>query len=183
MRSFTPFLSFLISIFFVPLFQLNLFDTQSTSSGRTLSFAHAAELQNPHSNLTTSTSRDLADHSNFSPSLRRHAELGRTLSTRFTDFDLHLGRRASGAHFTYYVTGLGACGTFNKASDFVVALNMEVTMGQRQALQRPHHHYNQWQDRTCSDRRSMRRLWLQQPGFHHWPVQFLRSLAQWGTAG
>ena len=104
MHSFTPSLSFLISILLVPLLRLSLFDTQSTSSGRTFSFAHAAELQNPHSNLTRSTSRDLVGHSNSSPSLRRHAELGHT--PRSTDFNLHLGRRASNARFTYYVTGL-----------------------------------------------------------------------------
>jgi hypothetical protein len=46
--------------------------------------------------------------------------LGRT-----ADFSLHLGRRASNARFTYFVTGLGACGGVNKPSDFVVALNMQ----------------------------------------------------------
>jgi len=106
MHSFTPSLSFLISILLVPLLRLSLFDTQSTSSGRTLSFAHAAELQNPHSNLTRSTSRDLVGHSNSLPSLRRHAELGHSPSIRRTDLNLHLGRRASNARFTYYVTGL-----------------------------------------------------------------------------
>ncbi|KAI9448483.1 hypothetical protein H4582DRAFT_1766883, partial [Lactarius indigo] len=35
----------------------------------------------------------------------------------------HLAKRFANARFTYYVVGLGACGQYNKPSDFIVALN------------------------------------------------------------
>ncbi|KAH9056392.1 RlpA-like double-psi beta-barrel-protein domain-containing protein-containing protein [Lactarius vividus] len=35
----------------------------------------------------------------------------------------HLAKRFANARFTYYVVGLGACGHYNKPSDFIVALN------------------------------------------------------------
>ncbi|KAH9172139.1 RlpA-like double-psi beta-barrel-protein domain-containing protein-containing protein [Lactarius sanguifluus] len=35
----------------------------------------------------------------------------------------HLAKRFANARFTYYVTGQGACGHYNKPSDFIVALN------------------------------------------------------------
>jgi len=41
------------------------------------------------------------------------------------DFDgnVTLQKRYDNARFTFFDTGLGACGTTNKASDFIVALN------------------------------------------------------------
>ncbi|KAH8999538.1 RlpA-like double-psi beta-barrel-protein domain-containing protein-containing protein [Lactarius akahatsu] len=35
----------------------------------------------------------------------------------------HLAKRFANARFTYYVDGTGACGHYNKPSDFIVALN------------------------------------------------------------
>jgi len=80
-------------------------------------------------------------HSHLTPPplRRRHAALNHardaavgcdnnntnTHAPSHTDVTLHPGKRASNAKFTNFVTGQGACGGFNVASDFVVALNTE----------------------------------------------------------
>jgi hypothetical protein len=55
---------------------------------------------------------------------RRHAKISDALVvSRSTDMMLYPGRRAAGASFTHFVTGLGACGHFNVPSDFIVAIS------------------------------------------------------------
>jgi len=50
------------------------------------------------------------------------AHAGREIAKR--DSGAHqLAKRFSNARFSFFDTGLGACGKFNKASDFIVALN------------------------------------------------------------
>ncbi|KJA17740.1 hypothetical protein HYPSUDRAFT_46079 [Hypholoma sublateritium FD-334 SS-4] len=57
---------------------------------------------------------------------RRGADPSNTTSVQAgTDLTLYPGRRAAGATFTWFVTGLGACGNFNVPSDFIVALDRE----------------------------------------------------------
>lgn len=41
--------------------------------------------------------------------------------------DARLNPRADNARFTYYATGVGACGKENKDSDFIVAVNTDVS--------------------------------------------------------
>jgi hypothetical protein len=41
--------------------------------------------------------------------------------------ELKLDKRFEGAKFTFYNAGLGACGKSNKASDFIVAMNLGVS--------------------------------------------------------
>lgn len=81
-------------------------------------------------------------HSRLTPPLihRRHAALhhardaaalsdddinNTTNGQSDSDEILYPGRRAANAQFTNFVTGQGACGGFNVASDFVAALNTE----------------------------------------------------------
>ncbi|KAF5318087.1 hypothetical protein D9619_012084 [Psilocybe cf. subviscida] len=55
---------------------------------------------------------------------RRHSEISNALAvSRDKDMTLYPGRRAAGASFTHFVTGLGACGHFNVPSDFIVAIS------------------------------------------------------------
>jgi len=122
--------------------------------GLGLQFSRAAELQNSliqrdgdatpaaaYRHPTRGTvNLDLGDtgastpggHSRVAPPLRRrHAALSHARSLNQTEDSnnntrsLYLGRRAAGAQFTNFVTGLGACGGFNQPSDYVVALNMQ----------------------------------------------------------
>ncbi|KAF9526431.1 hypothetical protein CPB83DRAFT_857796 [Crepidotus variabilis] len=58
----------------------------------------------------------------------------RSISSKNESFEseanlLYPGRRAAGAHFTFYVTGLGACGGYNNPGDAVVALNAQQWEG------------------------------------------------------
>ncbi|TDL27551.1 hypothetical protein BD410DRAFT_782657 [Rickenella mellea] len=49
---------------------------------------------------------------------RRHHDIAKRASG-----DVQLHKRFSNARFTFYDVGLGACGIYNKPSDFIVALN------------------------------------------------------------
>jgi len=64
-----------------------------------------------------------ADHTG---SKRNHAAVG---FSRREETGLSLFKRDSGAHFTFYQDGVGACGKTNKPSDFIVALNSQQFNG------------------------------------------------------
>ncbi|KAF8168071.1 RlpA-like double-psi beta-barrel-protein domain-containing protein-containing protein [Crassisporium funariophilum] len=136
MHSFTPSLSFLLFTLTLPLFRIGLV----TTSANTNAFCLAAESKN------SSDSTSFAQPGGYSESgharhihfrqgtnayagvgLRSHAELSNILRERsIPDSDLpspFIDKRAPNARFSHYVTGLGACGTRNVDSDFVVAIN------------------------------------------------------------
>lgn len=66
----------------------------------------------------------LAEHGGINPwRARRHAPAAPrhylASDELASENNTHLARRTSGAHFTYYAAGLGACGKTNSASDYV----------------------------------------------------------------
>ncbi|TDL27548.1 hypothetical protein BD410DRAFT_782654 [Rickenella mellea] len=65
-----------------------------------------------------------ASHARDGQLVRRHharaASEPAAASSNFT-----LDRRGGGDRFTYYQTGMGACGQYNNPGDFIVALNIE----------------------------------------------------------
>ncbi|KAF4623944.1 hypothetical protein D9613_001820 [Agrocybe pediades] len=153
MRSFTPFLSLLSS--FLLLHPYHLFSLDPAAASLTFANAAGLETKNTLSTFVNlkngsdtltqmkaqdgdaaSTSSNLAEEQRIVPGSqhanrlrRRHGSLSRTFSTSGEEsaklLSLRPGRRAANAQFTNYVTGLGACGTVNVPSDFVVALNAE----------------------------------------------------------
>jgi len=117
MHSFTPSLSLLLSAV--------LLYTPCALFGSSAVFAQATELAPAVPNGLAA--RGLGHSSHIGTSHRRRgAEPGNALNVRAgTNLTLYPGRRAAGASFTWFVTGLGACGNFNVASDFIVSLDME----------------------------------------------------------
>jgi len=129
MHSFTS-LSFLLSLLLLNYLQVfptalaadQLNKRGSTSLGQSDLFSRAVAAA-PELNLAA---RQASGHSQPS-ARRRHAILSNALNSRSdrnhsdtTERSLYPGKRAAGASFTHFVTGLGACGGRNVPSDHVV---------------------------------------------------------------
>ncbi|KAJ3503134.1 hypothetical protein NLJ89_g8569 [Agrocybe chaxingu] len=148
MHSFGPSLSFLLSFLLLPRLlvaaDLRAFTAREAALGDSASLTQvesAGGAPEPRALELELTARQPSGHagSGASPNSlrRRHADLSGVLrgrsntNTTAQDHDarapnlLYPGRRAANARFSWFVTGIGACGRTNSPSDFVVALNKE----------------------------------------------------------
>ncbi|CAA7266464.1 unnamed protein product [Cyclocybe aegerita] len=145
MHSFAPSLSFLLSFLLLPrllvaadLRGLTAREAPVADSASLTQVESAGGAPEPRALELELAARQPSGHVGSGASSnslrRRHADLlrGRSITnTTAQDLDayapnlLYPGRRAANARFSWFVTGLGACGRTNAPSDFVVALNKE----------------------------------------------------------